>query len=109
MIGKKSEFKGLASMVDLVEILDDRKKFGELTYEQTRSYEHAEKIAPDKAKYKKAKEKLTELGTLSERSVIKLSELMPKSQMLVKQIIAQEGKAFDDKQVSDILAITGGK
>jgi DNA-directed RNA polymerase subunit F len=108
MIGKKSELKGRVSMVEVLDMLDERKKYGELTYEQQKSYEHAEKIV-DKVRFKKAKEKLEELGILNDASVIKLAELLPKGQMLVKQIIASEGKTFDDAQVTKILAITSGK
>lgn len=96
-------------MSDLIEILNGRKKFGELTYEQLRSYEHAEKVVADKAKYAKAKHALEALGILEERTVIKLSELMPKNVMLVKQILVQEGKTFSEDQVAKIFSITSGK
>lgn len=109
MIGKKSELQGPISMVELLSILDERKKFGELTYEQQKAYEHAEKVVPDKAWCKKAREKLDELNLVSKKTAIKLAELRPKSVMLVKQILAPEGKTFEEEQVAKILAITSGK
>ncbi len=106
MIGHESKQTGLASIYDVEAILEARKKGKDLTYEQQLALEHATKLVKSGEHSKKIKSELEKLGTLSERSVIKLLEIMPKNTTLLKQVVAQEGKVFSEEELSKILAIT---
>ena len=79
-----------------------------LTYEQQLALEHATKLVKSGEQSKKLWSELEKLGILSERSVMKLLEIMPKNTTLLKQVVAQEGKVFSEEELSKILAITKG-
>ncbi len=106
MIGSESKQTGLASIYDVASILEERKKASALTYEQQLALEHATKLVKGNEQSKKTKNELGKLGTLSERSIVKLLEIMPKNTTLLKQVIAQEGKVFSEEELSKILLIT---
>ncbi len=108
MIGHESKQTGLASIYDVSRILEERKKGKDLTYEQQLALEHASKLVKEGERPKKIKSELEKLGILSERSVIKLLEIMPKNTVLLKQVIMQEGKVFSEEELAKILAITKG-
>lgn len=103
MIGKDTESETIVSLNEVKRILDERKKGKELTYEQQLAYEHAKKFA-NEAKEEKLKKALLELG-LNEKSATKIIDIMPKSAMTLKQILAHENKTFDDSEVTKILTI----
>ena len=52
---------------------------------------------------------LEELGNISERSIIKIIEIMPKNHMTLRQILASERKSYTDEEVNKILALTKEK
>ncbi len=108
MIGRESKQTRLAALYEVVDILEERKKGRELTYEQQIALEHAKKLAKGTEQSKKARNELEKLGSLSEKSVIKILEVMPKDAMLLRQVLAQEGKVFSEEQIAKILAITKG-
>jgi DNA-directed RNA polymerase subunit F len=104
MIGKETEGETAVSLNDVKRILDDRKKGKELTYEQQLAYEHAKRFTPlEKGKEDKLRKALAEFG-LSDRSVIKIIDILPKSAMTLRQILVHENKTFDDAEVVKILA-----
>lgn len=105
MIGKESEAESMASLPEVLDILEERKKGKELTYEQQLAYDHAKKFAGlDKSKADKIKKSLQELG-MGEKTAIRLIDVMPKSPMTVKQILAHENKVFNDEEIAKILAL----
>jgi DNA-directed RNA polymerase subunit F len=108
MIGSESKQTRLATIYDVAGILEERKKAKDLTYEQQLALEHASKLVKSDEQAKKAKNELEKLGTLSEKTVVKLLEIMPKNVMLLKQVLAQEGKVFSEEELAKILAITKG-
>ncbi len=80
----------VASIPEALEILESRKKDGELGYEQQLSYDHVKKFAqlsPEKAV--KIRKELEALG-LSEKACVSIIDTMPADIMQVKQIIANE-------------------
>ena len=108
MIGKRVEEKGYVTVDELYEILGGRKKGSKpLTYEQQAALEYAEKFKSSKD-YKTQKKALEEMG-ISSMAVIKLLEIRPKSPMLARQILAHEKTAFNDNQITQILAIISEK
>ncbi|MGC8478764.1 MAG: hypothetical protein ACP5NE_02460 [Candidatus Micrarchaeia archaeon] len=106
MIGKKSEFKGNALIKDVEELIEKRGKVGELTYEQKRAYEHAKALV-QKKHYNELKKELESLGMLSDDAVAKVLEIMPKSKVLLSQLLIKEKRVFSDEDKEKILSILG--
>lgn len=109
MLGKEAHSVKAVTVSDVVEILEDRKKSGELTYEQQIALEHAKKFAQTKAHASKVKTALEGLNILNPNSILKVLEIMPKNAMLLRQILMQEKKAFSNDDLNKILAITKEK
>ncbi len=105
MIGKSAEEKGYVSLVDVVEILNKQKQEKELTYEQDSAMKHASKFAMQKEKYQKAKKELEAMNILSEQTIIKILDVSPKTEILLKQILAYTGRTFEEKEIESILNI----
>jgi DNA-directed RNA polymerase subunit F len=108
MIGSESRQTKLANIYEVLDILEERKKSKELTYEQQLAFEHATKLVKSAEQAKRISGALEKLGTLSEKSTVKLLEIMPKNATLLKQILAQEGKVFTEEECAKILAIIKG-
>lgn len=90
MIGKTTSDGRLSSISEVEEILEDRKKDGELGYEQTLAYDYAKKFNRlTKSESKKMQKELEELG-LSERLSLKVIEVMPIDATQIKLILAME-------------------
>ena len=105
MIGKKSELKGDALINDVVEILEERKKRGALTYEQQRTYDHAKILEIQKKKAEKEKKELEELGILSAPSIVKILEISPKNVQVLTQLLAKEQRVFTEEEKKKIISI----
>ncbi len=104
MIGKGVQGGEQASLNEVLEILEQRKKDKELTYEQQLAYEHVKKFATGtKANTEKLKKSLKEAG-LSDKAVLKVLDIMPKNIMTLKQILAHENRTFEDAELVKILA-----
>jgi DNA-directed RNA polymerase subunit F len=93
----------IVSIDEVIKVLEDNKS--ELTYEQQLALQHAKKFGTPKAKNDKLKKELDATGLLSEKSVIKIMEIMPKNMMTLRQIIAQERKTFSDEDVKKLLEL----
>ena len=105
MIGKKAEYKGVASLTEVYEILEDRRKMKEPTYEQEVALDHAKKYGMDKKKYDKLKTELGGDSGYTDRIISKICDIRPKNAMLLKQIFASENRPVEDSEVSRILSI----
>lgn len=104
MIGKNVDSEELTSLSEVKEVLEQRKKDGELTYEQQLAYEHAKKFASgERSKEEKFKKALVEAGA-SPKSAIKIMDIMPKNAMTIRQILMHENRAFTDEEVNKMLA-----
>ena len=109
MIGKDSKHNGNASLSEVLEILEKRKKERELTYEQQIALEHATKFVEGKGPETKTRKALEELGTLSQQTIVAILNIMPKGETLLKQILAGEKKAFTEEEVKKVLSIVNQK
>ncbi len=110
MIGKGVEDKGFASVDEVYEVLKERKKSAKpLTYEQQIAYEHAEKFKVPKKQYEKTKKELKETGLLGDTAIENVLSVMPKSAMLLKQILTKEKSSPSDDEVKKILSILNEK
>lgn len=98
----------IVSIDEVIEILESNKE-SDPTYEQQLALQHAKKFSTTKAKGEKLKKELEGMGLLSEKSVVKVLEVMPKNQMTLRQILAQERKTFSDEEVNKILELTKDK
>jgi DNA-directed RNA polymerase subunit F len=107
MIGKRSELKGDALINEVVDILEERKKRGALTYEQQRTYDHAKRLEVQKKKAEQEKKALEALGILSAGAVIKIIELSPKGIAVLNQLLAKEQRVFSEDEKKKILSIVG--
>ena len=106
MAGKKRYDTRLASIPEVLEILEERKKDGELGYEQTLAYEYATKFSKIKeSEAKKMKKELVGLG-VDEKLAIKFIEIMPDDASLVKLILAMDKsrQPTEEETITKILA-----
>ena len=105
MIGKKTENEDATPLNEVRRVLEERKKDGELTYEQQLAYEHAKKFAGlEKAKEEKFKKELVDAG-MSPRTAVKVMDIMPKGAMTLRQILAHENRTYTDDEIAKILAV----
>jgi DNA-directed RNA polymerase subunit F len=107
MAGKKKYGGKLVSVPEVLDILEDRKKEGELGYEQTLAYEYAGRFSKLKGSdAKRMKKELEELG-LDERLALKFIEIMPDDASLAKLILAMDKnrQPAEDETVNKILAV----
>ncbi len=107
MAGKKRTGSRLASVAEVMYLLEERKKDGELGYEQTLTYEYATKFSKLKeSDAKKMTKELEDLG-LSELLSLKVIEIMPAEPNLLKLILAMDKnrQPTDDETVNKILGV----
>jgi DNA-directed RNA polymerase subunit F len=104
MIGKNVESEELVTLNQVLGELEERKKTRELGYEQQLAYEHAKKFASglSKDKEEKLRKAIVGLG-VSERSAVKIADVMPKNILTLKQILMHENRAFGDDEVAKIM------
>ncbi len=102
MIGKNARDEGPVSISTVWEILEKRRKERELTLEQQMALEHAEKFKLTKAAYAKLEKKLADIG-IDKHIAIKLIDLMPTDEMLVKQVLASYKAELDDNKIKEVL------
>ncbi len=107
MTGKKRLDARRASMPEVLSILEERQKSGDLGYEQQLVLEHATKFAKMKeSDVKKMVKELGELG-LEERLALKVVEIMPTEPNLMKLILAMDKnrQPADDEAVGKMLEV----
>lgn len=105
MIGKASTDKRVVSLPETLDILEERKKGGELGYEQELAYEHAKKFsAISIEKAKKLKGELTDLG-LSEKTAVKVVDVMPINEAQLRNVLIIEKKTVEEEMVKKILEL----
>jgi DNA-directed RNA polymerase subunit F len=104
---KKSLDNKLVNISEVLDILDERKKGGELGYEQSITYEYASKFAKLKpGDAKKMKKELENMG-LEEKLALKVIEIMPEEQNLLKLILAMDKNRApaDEETIGKILGV----
>lgn len=106
MIGKNTKNKGSASLHSVLGILESRRKQKEPIYEQQIAIDHAEKFKMTDQQYEKVKKKLEDVGTLKDDTIMKLIDIRPKSEALLKQVLTMEKRTFGTDELQKILAIT---
>ncbi len=104
MIGKDAREKGPVSLHSVYKILEERRKHKDPTYEQQAALEHAGKFKMSEQQYEKARKKLEALGTLKEETVMKLIDIKPKNEWLLKHVLSHEGRSFTPEELQSVLA-----
>ncbi|MGC8651934.1 MAG: hypothetical protein ACP5UH_01640 [Candidatus Micrarchaeia archaeon] len=109
MIGKEVTGKRTATIDEVLDILEERKKSGELTYEQQLALEHTKKFAHQKQELGRVKKELAGMNMLKDDCIAKILEIMPNNVMLLKQILAGCRNTLDDDTVNKIFSVIKGK
>lgn len=102
MIGKEAKENGYASISDVYDILKSRKS-GELKYEQQIVLEYAERFKVDKRDYNRVSKVMEGMDELSDSMRAKILEVMPKSEILLKQVLAGEKITMSDEHFNTLL------
>ncbi len=105
MIGKNEEESKVISIPAVLDILEKRKKDGELGYEQQLAYEHASKCASiSKSEAEKMQKELEEAG-LSAKGAIKVIDVMPINDTQLKQVLVIEKKNIEEETIKKVMEI----
>jgi len=103
MIGKEVGKKSPVTLPEAYEILEARKKDGELGYEQKLAYEHASKFKKlSVSKARELKQELLGLG-LSDTTATKIIDIMPSDLIQLKQVLLIEKKPIEEDMVNMIM------
>ncbi len=96
------------SIVEVKKILTQRKKEGELIYEQKAVLEYAKQF--DKVKPKQVEEalkKLEEMG-ITEELRVKIVDVLPETVEQVKLLFEKQRKVLSDEEINKIIEIVAG-
>ena len=105
MSGNNEKTSRLAPLTEALDILETRKKDGELGYEQLLSYEHAKKFAKLDEQTSKKLAKEIEALEISPRAAVSIADTMPAEVIQLKQILANEKKTVEPETVDKAMAI----
>ena len=105
MIGKGPEQKKPVTSAEALDILEERKKDGELGYEQKLAYEHMGKF--NKLSIGEAKKMMKELAEygVGETVAIKICDIMPIDVVQLKQILVKAKKSFEEDEIGKIMGV----
>ncbi len=105
MIGRGKTDTRIATLPEVLEILEERKKEGDTGYEQQLTDEYAKKFTKlSAADAKKIMKELAELG-LGEKSASKVVEIMPADLIMLKQVLIIEKKPLEEDAVTKVLEV----
>ena len=107
MIGKKLISSKNAPLYEVKEILSDRNKEGELTYEQTQAFDYSKKFSKiTPAKGEKLREELQAIEGLDEDFVTKAIDVLPTDVNTARLILYKGTNVSDDtlKQVVEAVS-----
>lgn len=106
MIGEKLIDKKPVSLVEVKELLGERKKDKDLNYEQDIAIKYAKKFAKVSPKEaEKLKEELSKIESLDSELVVKLIDLLP-TKKEVLELIVPKGTAVSEEDLVKVLALT---
>ena len=106
MIGKRTLSQEPVSLANVKDIITERKKQGELSYEQNLTLEYCKKFSKLSLKdTAKLIEELVQLEKLNKEHAIALTDILPKTAEEVKLIFAKEHFVLGDEDISAIIEI----
>ena len=103
MIGKDIESEDIVSLIEVKDVLNERKK-SELMYEQQRAYEHAEKFAPSKTLKNKLL-KFAEEADINKEIIFEVINAKPDNIFTLKHILSRNNKPVDEETEKKIISI----
>lgn len=105
MIGKDKSDTRIATLAEVLEILEDRKKIGDVGYEQQITEDYAKKFSKlSVSDSKKMMKELAELG-IHEKTASKVVEIMPNDVVQLKQVLLIEKKPVEEETVNKIFEV----
>jgi DNA-directed RNA polymerase subunit F len=103
MIGKTPSEKATVTMSEASEVLEERKKEGELGYEQKLALEHVKKFSKlSSSEAKKLKKEIMDMG-IGEAAATKVADIVPTDIIQLKQTLIIERKTVDEGTVQNIM------
>jgi DNA-directed RNA polymerase subunit F len=105
MIGKEKSETKVATLAEVLEILEERKKVGDVGYEQQITEEYAKKFSKlSVSDARKMMKELAEFG-IGEKTAAKVVEIMPNDLMQLKQVLLIEKKPVEEDTVNKIFDV----
>src|ERR1035441_5535210 len=95
------------SISEVVKILEENSG-ATPTYEQQVALEHAKKVTEGKNP-ERIRKALEGLNLMTEASVIKVLEIMPKKAMTIRHVLAREKRTYSDEDIGKVLELTKSK
>ncbi len=105
MIGKNQSDKSPVASAEALEVLEERKKDGELGYEQKLAYDHIKKYSGVSAGDAKKMIKELMVYGVGEGTAVKIVDIMPIEVLQLKHILAKEKKTFEEDEVSKMMEV----
>ena len=103
MIGKKLISSVNAPLYEVKEILSERNKEGELTYEQTQAFDYSKKFSKvTPAKGEKLKDELKKIDGIDEDFVTKAVDIMP-ADLETARLIPYKGVAVSEDSLKKVV------
>ena len=100
------EYKKIATLAEVKEILLERQEEQELTQEQKLALEHCQKFSRvEEKKAKKLVKELGELGFVTDANAVKIADIMPAHADDVRAIFAKERANLEKKDIEKILSV----
>lgn len=105
MSGKNERISKVISTADALEILEKRKKEGDLGYEQQVSYDHVKKFAKlESSKTNKLIKQITGFG-VTEKCAVQIADILPIDVLQLKQILSSEKNMPDPETVDKLFKL----
>ena len=104
MIGKEVTESKPVSITEVVKILEENSG-ATPTYEQKVALEHAKKVSEGKNP-EKIRKALEALNLMTEASVIKVLEVMPRNAMTLRHVLSREKRTYSDEDIAKVLELT---
>ncbi|HDI12617.1 MAG: DNA-directed RNA polymerase subunit F [Hadesarchaea archaeon] len=106
MIGKRVVKEKPVPLAGVLEILEKKKKKGDLEYSQRLTYDYAQKFVKlDSKKAEELKEELLKIEKIREHQAVALVDLMPKTKEDVELIFSKERTRLEEDEVKKVLEI----
>ncbi len=106
MIGKGISSQKPVTLAEVQKVMEARKAEGELGFEQQATYDYLKaRTILDRKKADEMVEELTKLDKVTPEIVIKMVDLLPKSEAQLSVIVAKERHAFSKAEMAEMLKI----
>lgn len=105
MIGKRINSSEDIPLYKVKEILKEKSKEGELSYEQNLTYEYVKKFARlSSAKSEKLMAELKKIEGMDEKTAIKIVDILPEDEERLKVLIPKDS-SLDEAKLKEILEL----